>query len=355
MTIYYPILKKGNSEIKALQEISTQYPNVSDKMLPIIEAPQKSDPNKWIKDFKTLGTYLKGKIPNLNFSFQYSTAFSSISKDNVAAWRSSDDQNIVEYIHSILIESCSGYVPCFNYDDDDWILHSVPSKDFSSLVVRIEPYKFEAGIDNIIISGTTTKFNSLFPDKKIIYLVDFYQKFSDLQRVELLISSLVELAPDSEIIFAATSCPEDASIVEHSSFKVASLRTDINSYFKLKTEFNNLKFSDYTVRLKPEPSSEQKSSINMNNTYLKIFYTTDDSYMIAKSGLIKNQLKGSSHITISDACDLVVKSPVYDGSSYSWGDEKINQCSSETFDIHDHQVPIQIGINHHIAKTLNQL
>lgn len=354
MIKYYPILKKGNSEIKALEELSHQLPELVSVLLPVIEAPQKSDLNKWEKDFNTFGKYLRRKIPNLNFSFQYSTAFSNIDNSEVISWQSSEKQNIIEYIHSKLKESCPSYIPCFNYDDADWILKSIPSKDFDTCIVRIEPYKFETGLDNVIIPGIISRFKKIFPQKNILWMLDFYKNFSDLERVAYLLN-LLESPTGKNIIFAATSCPEDANLIEHSSFRIASTRNDIFSFKSLQSEFSDLSFSDYTIRLKPVPSKEQRNQINLDNTYIKIFYTTENNYMIAKSGLIKKQKEESSHITSQEMCKLIINSKNYLGENFSWGDKKINDCANNLLDIHDHQVPIQIGINHHIILTLNQL
>jgi len=351
---YYPILKKGNCEIIALEKISEKYPETATKLFPIIEAPQKSNSKQWEKDFKTFGKYLKRKIPNLDFSFQYSTAFSKINNFEITSWQSSEEQNIVEYIHSKLIEHCPNYIPCFNCDDSDWILESVPSGDFDTYIVRIEPYKFENGLDNMIIPSIKSRFSKKFPTKNVVWMLDFYNKISDLERVTYLIN-LLESPTGKNVIFSATTCPEDATLIEHSSFRVASTRNDLFSFKSLRTEFPDLSFSDYTVRLKPTPTKEQRSKINMDNTYIKIFYTTENSYMISKSGLIRKQKNDSNHMNAQEMCSLITNSNQYSGADFSWGDKKINECANGQFDIHDHQIPIQIGINHHILSTLNQL
>lgn len=355
MTIYYPILKKGNSEIKALEELSKQFPSSHSKITPIIEAPQKSNPDNWERDFKTFGNYLSRKIPDLNFAFQYSTAFSNLDENPENSWKSTTNLNIVEYIHTRLVEGCKEYIPCFNYDDKDWIIESIPDSFIDTVIIRIEPHKFEAGIDKIVIPGIKNKFQSKFPDKHIIWLIDFYKTFSDLDRASNLISLLTTDDSGSNVIFGATSCPEDATSVTHSEFSVASNRNDLLSFFTLKKQCPELSFADYTVRLKPVPTNEQRSGINMNNTYLKIFYTTNNHYMIAKSGLIKKQKTQVSHLTIQETCKILIDSPHYSGETYSWGDKKIHECANGKLDIHDHQVPIQIGINHHLVSTLNQL
>ncbi|MCH4167669.1 MAG: beta family protein [Streptococcaceae bacterium] len=355
MTYYYPILKKGNSEIKALEELCKKMENPNEQLLPIIEAPQKSNFQNWEKDFRTFGKYLNRKIPNLNFAFQYSTAFSNIGGNPEESWASQNGLNIVEYIDERISEGCPNYIPCFNYDDPDWVLDSIILDSSRTIMVRIEPHKFENGIDNIIIPGTKSKFVEKFGGNQIIWLLDFYNHFSDLNRTSNLISLLDSTNTGKNVIFGATSCPEDASSINHSNFSIASVRSDINSFFALRDTFPGLSFADYTVRLKPVPSTEQRNQINMNNTYFKIFYTTDKNYMIAKSGLIKKQRKEPNHLTIQDICKIIVSSQYYSGSGYSWGDEQIEKCAKNIISIHDHQMPIQIGINHHLAATLNQL
>lgn len=355
MSFYYPILKKGNAEIKALEESLKQKSDISTEMLPIIEAPQKADPNKWEQTFKTFGSYLKRKISGLEFAFQYSTAFSTLPNNPEIGWKSSDGKNIIEYMHDRLSNGCSGYTPCFNYDDPDWITGSIPQQDIEKIIVRIEPHKFESGLDEIVVNGIKTKFENNFSDKRIIWLLDFYKDFSDVKRISSLVSLFLKTTKEENIVFGATSCPEDANSVSHSQFSVATSRDDLKTFLNLRSKFSKISFADYTVRLKPDPSLVQKKDMNMNNTYLKIFYTTKNTYMIAKSGLIKNQKNDPSHLTIQETCKLLIQSPFYSGSSYSWGDKKINECALGLFEINDHQVPIQIGINHHIFITLDQL
>ena len=356
MTFYYPILKKGNSEIIALENLPDDFKKTDSNICPLIEAPQKSNPDNWEKDFNTFGTYLSRKIPTLKFAFQYSTAFSQLDTDIVSTWQSDDGLNIVEYIHNRLSTGYGNYIPCFNYDDPDWILDSIPFDFITKIIVRREPHKFESGLDNIIISGIKSKFLTKFPGKKIIWLLDFYNSFSELERVTTMISLIDTNQAGENIIFGATSCPEDANSINHSNFSVASTRNDLSSFLALKEQFISLSFADYTVRLKPAPTTEQRSRINMNNTYLKIFYSTDKHYMIAKSGLISRQGKEqSNHLTLQEICKKLIHSPHYFGKDYSWGDKKIYECAINEIEINDHQVPIQIGINHHLVTTINQL
>lgn len=354
--MYYPILKKGNSEIRALEMIISDSSDSIHKFLPIIEAPQKSDPKKWEADFKTFGTYLKRKIPNVPFAFQFTTAFTNSSINNEELWESTSGLNFVEYVHDILHKDCPNYIPCFNYDDPDWVLESVPNETFEKMIVRIEPYKYESGLDSLIIPGIKSRFKDAFNNKEIIWLLDFYKSFTNLERIRKTISLLDSENSGNNVVFGATSCPEDAQTINKNEFSIASTRNDLSSYHSLKEYFPNLSFADYTVRLKPDPSAKQKTDININNTYFKFFYTTKTNYMIAKSGLIgKQDSKPLEHISVQKTCDLIISSPHYKGKDYSWGDKKIFECATGKFQINGHQSPISIGINHHIISTLDYL
>lgn len=355
-TMYYPILKKGNCEIKALEMITSNSSNSFHKFLPIIEAPQKSNPRKWEDDFRTFGTYLKKKIPNLPFAFQYTTVFANSATSNEELWQSTSGLNFVEYVHNILQKDCPSYVPCFNYDDPDWVLESIPKNTFEKMIVRIEPYKYESHLDRLIIPGIKSRFKDAFSNKEIIWLLDFYKSFSNLERIRTTISLLDIEKTGNNIVFGATSCPEDAQLINKNEFSIASTRNDLSSYHSLKEEFPALSFADYTVRLKPDPSAKQKTDININNTYFKFFYTTKTNYMIAKSGQIgKQDAKPKEHISVQETCDLIIKSPHYNGKDYSWGDKKIFECANGKFQINGHQAPISIGVNHHILSTLDYL
>ncbi|MBC6309290.1 hypothetical protein HCJ66_06950 [Listeria sp. FSL L7-1582] len=351
MTIYYPLLKKGNSEVKALEEV---WKHSSPKnLVPIIESQRKNNPSKWEKDFNTLGKYMKSRFGDHIFAYQFSTTFADIDPDVTKNWQGKNSENIVEFMHTKLAEHHNNFFPCISFDEKDWIIDTLSKYDHTQIIIRIEPYKFDSGIDQFMFQGILEKFEKIFPHSELIFLLDFYNKIIDLTRINKLVDFLTQ--NNKQVVFGATSCPMNSDDVSYSSFSVAAIRNDFSTFLTLKKSYPNLNFSDYTVRLKPEPTTEEKREINMNNTYLKIFYTTEKDYMIGKSGLLKKQKSDAEHISINDICNMIVDSEHFKGKDFSYGDLKIFECANNNFEINDHQVPIRLGINHHIHTILNQL
>lgn len=353
MTKYYPILKKGNCELIALENFIKEAPGEKQNFIPIIEAPTKINEKNWEANFNSIGSYFSKKLLDKTFAFQFSTVFQQTDTQVSKNWRSVNNLNVVEYFLSKFKEKHLNYIPCLSYDDADWIFDTISAETPKEVFLRLEPYKFGAGLDSIIVSGVLSKLKEKFSETKVTIIIDFYDNIRDEVRIKSIINSVIN--NEYDVVFSGTACPEDSSEAPHSEFSIISRREELFIYKQLLTEFPTLKFSDYTVRLKPEPVQSEKRQINMNNTYLKIFYTTDENYMVAKSGLIKNQNTDSSHLTIQDACKLIVGSKEYCGAHFSWGDKQIDLCASGELEINGHQKPISIGVNHHLAVVLNQL
>lgn len=351
MTVYYPLLKKGNSEIKALEEVWHQAPSSS--MIPIIESPRKKDPAKWKTDFNTLGSYFKLRFKDHLFAYQFSSTFMDVDPEITRRWRGDNSENIIEFMHSKLTEQKNNFIPCVCFDEKEWIVDSLLKYEHNQLIIRLEPYKFDSGLDQFMAQWIIEKFETKFPNAELIFLLDFYDKFADFARIGSLVNFFT--SKNKKVIFGATSCPANADKVPYSAFSTASIRNDFETFLTLKEVYPDLNYCDYTVRLKPEPTVDEKKQININNTYLKIFYTSDKNYMIGKSGLISKQTSDTEHISINDVCKLIVQSEEFKGKSFSYGDLKIHECADGSFKINDHQVPIKLGVNHHIHTVLSQL
>lgn len=107
-------------------------------------------------------------------------------------------------------------------------------------------------------------------------------------------------------------------------------------------------FGDYTTRLAP---ALDISYVDFYNTYLKIFYSSEDIYYIGKSTLIKD----NGIETFSDICQEIVDSDLFRGPEFSHGDQAIFDCANKTISISSHSKLIEYGINHHLELTVEQL
>jgi hypothetical protein len=79
------------------------------------------------------------------------------------------------------------------------------------------------------------------------------------------------------------------------------------SLFTLKDD-KDLQFGDYTTRLR----GEVLNGFNMNLSYLKVFYTTETDYWIAKSKLIRD----GGEYTFHEVCQDLIDRDFYPGADF---------------------------------------
>lgn len=344
---YCPILNYGDSEINAL---SNTYKDIQkfkpqDQLLPILELPRKTKKESFDKKMKTQGSYLQKKI-----------GANKVVIDSSDSYQNFVFEDIVKYVndtYAILTDGSVNFIPMVHYDDKEELINALSILEPSEVWIRFTPHLFQSAVDKIIINGTIPELSKLFKNSKISYVADFYQDVADINRIT---DFLALLHPEhNNVILSLTSCPQNADMAVPESFTNVGPRTDLAIFKKELEIFPDLVFSDYTVRLKPEPTTEEKRQINLSNTYFKIFYSTDTSYFIGKSSMIKLINDGSAKVSSNDLCSLIVSSPNYDGSDYSSADKEIMEISKGKKEIKDHKTPIRIGINHHMVKTMHQL
>jgi len=346
MVVYYPILKNSTAEINALHNLKQE---TKMSIIPIIESKPINSNNvkEWWATFRTLGTYFRNKLGNMKFIYDFNSAFDEIGEISDSL-RCPDSKNLVQHCHYKLKECELNYIPCVHFDSPNWILHSVLELESDEIAIRIRCHDFNSPMEDMILRHIKENIIGVAPTKKFHIILDFYNSAINYKRKHGTIQRFSSLS-EGPLVLAVTNCPEDSAGITPMSFEIARARNDYKTYIQLKEEFPNLLFGDYTVRLKPEPDREAR--IDYYNTYLKIFYTTEDDYMIGKSTLL-----GDSGIdNFISICQEIVDSDVYKQEDFSYGDKAIKQCAEGKLQINNHQKPIEIGINHHIELTTYQL
>ncbi|KKX54248.1 MULTISPECIES: beta family protein [Brevibacillus] len=344
---YYPILRHSASEMNAYHNLKSA---TKDSIVPIIESKRISSKNKqtWWTSFKTLGSYFYEKVENREFIYDFRQSYDIIGNPDEELI-TDDSQNIISYCASRFLEKELNFIPCFHHDSPEWWINSIKDLELKKVAVRIRCNTFDSTLDPFIYKRIEelleTKFNDV---EKIFVIVDFAEKYQGFNRIRSALKTYSQLKKSS-VILALTSCPANSDDVSAMSVKQAAPRDDFNTYIKLLNEFPELNYADYTVRLAPEP--EEGKIIDYYNTYLKIFYTTNDFYVIGKSTLL-----GDNGVeTFVNICKTIVTSDYYSGEHFSAGDKAILNCSLGKLEITNHGKPIEIGINHHIEFVTDQL
>lgn len=341
--MYYPLLRNSNNEMKALRELK----EISrDLVIPIVESKRikKQNINNWEGTFNTLGTYLKERIKNIKFIYDFNCAFEDLGNDEVLF--SSNGSNLVEHCINKMQEQDLDLIPCFQHDSPAWLIESVLESGYSKVAIRIRCHDFQESFDPFVLEKLKKDIELYVPDTQFIVILDFFNQETSQKRIQNAINIFTGI-PNSEIVYLTTSCPDDASEADAHAITLIRAREDLNRYLELKKVNKNLNFGDYTTRLK----GEVLSGFNHNNSYLKIFYSSETDYYIAKSRLIRN----GGEETFHQVCKELTDQDFYPGEDFSFGDKEIQRCADVEITIGDHQAPIAIGVNHHIETTIEQL
>ncbi|QNK87763.1 hypothetical protein H7992_21770 [Sporosarcina sp. resist] len=341
--MYYPLLRNGNNEMKALKELKV---GSRPMVIPIIESKRikKENIKNWEGTFSTLGRYLKERVQNIKFIYDFNCALEDTGNDEILF--SANGSNLVEHCISKMQEQELDIVPCFQHDSPTWLIKSVLESGFNHIAIRIRCHDFQESFDPFVYEKIKKDIEAATHDTRFTVVLDFYNHITSTKRIQNAINVFSEI-PKSEIVYLATSCPEDASQADVHGVTLIGPREELNKYLDLKSFNPELNFGDYTTRLK----GEVLSGFNFNNSYLKIFYSSETDYYIAKSKLIKD----GGEATFHQICQELTEQDFYPGEDFSFGDKEIRKCADKEIAISGHQAPIAIAVNHHIETTVNQL
>jgi hypothetical protein len=341
--MYYPLLKNANNEMKALKELKEES---RQKIIPIIESKRvkRVNINNWEGQFNTLGRYLKERIKDIKFIYDFNCSLEELGEEDKLVTASGI--NIVDHCLTKMKEAELDLIPCFQHDSPDWLINSVLQSGYDEIAIRVRCHDFQESFNNFVFQKLKADLEFAKETTKVTIILDFFNYPATINRIQNTINIFSKIK-NSQIVYLATSCPENANDAEPHSITLVGPRLELNHFLELVPKNKNLHFGDYTTRLK----GEVLSGFNMNNSYLKIFYSTETDYWIAKSKLIKD----GGELTFYEVCQNLIEYDFYPGSNFSFGDLEIKRCANRQLTISEHQAPIAIGVNHHIETTITQL
>lgn len=341
--MYYPVLKNNNNEIKALKNLKD---SSRSKLIPIIESKRiKLDNiNNWGSTFNTLGNYLSQRLENIRFIYDFNTALEDLGSDEELI--NNKNKNLVSFCVEKMQEKNLDFIPCFQHDSPEWIIDTIFDFKFSEVAIRIRCHDFKASLDELVMQNLKKIIDNANVETHFTLILDFYNHPATSKRIQNAINTFANI-PHSSLIYIATACPEDASKTNSHSINLIGPRKELNMYLELKKEYPNLLFGDYTTRLK----GKILSGFNNDNSYIKIFYSSESDYYIVKSKMIKDDGEESFY----EICQELIEQDFYPGEDFSYGDSEIKKCADKKITISGHQTPIAIGVNHHLETTINQL
>lgn len=341
--MYYPLLKNANNEMKAIRELKD---DSRSKVIPIIESKRvkKENIHNWESTFKTLGKYLKERIKDIKFIYDFNCALEELGEEVLL--KSASGVNLVQHCCNIMEEEDLNIVPCFQHDSPEWMISSILQANYSEIAIRVRCHDFQESFTPFVVQKIKNDLSYSGLETKITLILDFFDQPATINRIQKTIEAF-SLINYTNLVYLATSCPENANDAKPHSLTLIGPRKELNNYLELIQIYPHLKFGDYTTRLK----GEVLSGFNHYNSYVKIFYSTETHYWIAKSKLIGDD----GDLTFHEVCLDLIEQDFYPGSEFSFGDSEIKKCAYKEITISDHQSPIAIGVNHHIETTIAQL
>jgi hypothetical protein len=341
--MYYPLLKNANNEMKALKELKEESRS---KLIPIIESKRVKKENalNWESMFNTLGRYLKERVKETRFIYDFNCALEELGEEDQLV--TSSGENLVKFCINKMEQESLNLIPCFQHDSPPWLIDSVLQSGYPEIAIRIRCHDFQESFNPFVYQKLKNDLSLATPNIKTILILDFFNHPTTLKRIQSTIDTFSKIN-NSQLVYLATSCPENANDAETHALSLIGPRIELNNFLELSALNKNLQFGDYTTRLK----GEVLSGFNMNLSYLKVFYTTETDYWIAKSKLIRDGGESTFH----EVCQNVLDQDFYPGPDFSFGDSEIERCAKREITISEHQAPIAIGVNHHIETTIRQL
>ena len=343
MVTYYPILRHADAEMNAYKSLKSSTQKL---ITPIIEGKRisKNSKNTWDKTLNSSGKYLKERIGSQLFIYDFRNMFDNLQ--NYTTEIKKDNINPVEFIINKFNQFNLNFIPCINHDSPDWLIKSITTSSSKTVAIRIRYYDLQTTLHDLVNSHVEAIINKHFANSKVSLILDFREKLEDSN-----LSSNIRYFSDKNLdkLILSTTTLDTKKDVDKMSFKKVSNRQEISLYNTLKQGFPNILFSDYTTRLTPEP--DLKTGFNMNNSYLKIYYTTNKGYYLGKS----NKFDEGEPENFQKLCNIITNSSLYSGETYSEGDRLIKRCSLKFEEVLSHKKTIEMSINHHLEFTVNQL
>jgi hypothetical protein len=106
-------------------------------------------------------------------------------------------------------------------------------------------------------------------------------------------------------------------------------------------------FADYAIS-HPEPAEVDPRVMRPSAS---VRYTADDYWLVLKG----RNLRDHGYEQFHEVCRELIERPEYSGRPFSWGDEYIDDCASESVGTGNLTTWRKVGTSHHLAFVLRQL
>jgi hypothetical protein len=356
---YIPILKAKKGEFDAFSNLPM---NVKKQVLPLFELPQFSSKSRETKAYRDKSNPVECFVNNTANKINEAVGQSPVMVD-IFRWAPNatleSGEHLLGHLSSRLTSAGCSVIPVIGYErweDEEYSSVLVGmANHYQQFCLRLESYAFEDMIeeehfieclediiDSMCLDASRTSVILDFGDATKMAIVDMEEKVS---------AALSLLRPYGFKYMSIAGCSVAGVIND--------MVPDINStgfvvrkevmVWKSVRRFNpeaNFIFGDYGIA-----NPNVGDDIIAPDANGKIRYTIADKYFVIRGYSRRQGEKGAQ---MYDLSRNLIESPHYLGSSFSWGDSRIQSCSNEEFKGNPTQW-ISIDTNHHVTYALTEV
>ena len=345
---YVPILKWRMGEYQALMRLKKIQ---KDNIVPLLMVPpveydfEEMRPKKTVQEhIETFGDRLKLKWNKRPAFIDLHESLESESMDN--------GESILTYIFSEIKEKKCHGIPVVNFSrTDEYIndLKLITSEMQTGVMIRIGLTDLMTPVLNSNIAKIKSSLN--LDNSQIDLLIDIaepdsfepYSVFANA--LSMKIKSIVGL------------CEFRSFIISGMSLKLSEIkkpggelpRHEWHLYKELVSKLQSTRtptYSDYTIETPQFVSMDMR----MMKPAGKIVYAREDFWYVVKGTSFRG-----NEVQMYDHCSTIIHSGHFCGTSYSYGDEKINDTNNLRNNTGNLGTWKQVGVNHHITMTVEQV
>lgn len=342
--IYLPILRGKKGEYDALKELDT---DLKSKLLPLIEIPNiawdfvKEQPAT--TTIKQIESSVKSIIKSWDKDYQFMVDAYLLEEDGTS--------NVINEIISKLHKEGFSPIPVLRVGLDDNYISILVRTNY--ICVRICNQDLEDFDINAEIERIKNVLNIGYENIYILLDMGAVDE-KNIQMAKLfsvnLINNIHNIEKYLDVFLSLTSFPVNlSSCASNSTSTIKRVETLLHTHLHLISEKLSKvpKYSDYCIS-NPDVEEVDPRLMSMGAA---IRYTTKDYWHIFKGGAIK-KYGFEQYYELSED---VIKSPVYSGQDFSWGDKQIYEKATRKKSSGNATTWRQIATNHHITFMIKIL
>jgi len=352
--IYVPILKGKEGEYAALEALSGE---VRPVVRPLIEIPSVPYDYANERPAKSIDDHVAGVAERLQKSWQDSPVYLDLP------WFDEEDRLEGGGIAIGAVLTACGAIgvnalPVVSSTCSPAYLAACGAYSATSGLgscVRLYVDDFEEDIDLEVEVDRMLKglgaVDATFTD----LIIDLEDLGRDASRAVLVARSVFSMIPKEDewrhLILAAASFPEDLSNVDAATTTTLP-RHEWDLWKTLQRRPNllprrDLIFGDYAIA-HPIPKELDPRTMRMS---ANIRYTTRENWLVVKGRNVRQY----GFDQYFDLCRTLVNRPEYCGRDYSWGDEYIAECASNSKGPGNATTWRKVGVNHHLTLMAREI